>query len=373
MSNEIFKGIRENLIWPKTKELDIYHNRKNFAAWEITPLKNFQNKKFREIAEYFVSWGILAPSAHNKQPWIVDLDENEKNLTVYPDPKALGTSSDKYGRQANVGIGCFTANLSLALNAYGLTPIYSLQTNGRHKTSKVQFDLGNIHSGYLVNTKILELIKVRRAYRGPFVEGYEIDEYLLEQFKTIASNEGVMLKIIQDQGRKNKIGKAQALADMAVLKIPAFRNELAGHLVTNDTNETRVMPGNTFGLNDEEAQEVHDALISSKQMPGHFAAGFPRSDQEGVIKSSVAFTILAHNQNENSFIRSGIALEKIWLMCQANGLGVRIMAGMIESPLHNLALKTILNEMSKYPAVFACIGLPEKDSWPKSPREQIKF
>ena len=373
MSNEIFKEIRENLIWPKTEELDTYHNRENFAAWGIEPLENFQNRNFKETAEYFVSWGILAPSAHNKQPWILDLNENEKSLTVYPDPKALGTSSDKYGRQANVGIGCFAANLSLALNAYGLTPIYSLQASERHKTSKVQFGLGEIQSGYLVNKKVLELMRTRRAYRGPFVEGYEIDEYLLEQFNTIASSEGLILKIIQDQGRKNKIGKAQALADMAVLKIPAFRNELAGHLVTNDTNKTRVMPGNTFGLNNEEAQQVHEALISSKQMPGHFAAGFPRSDQEGVIKSSVAFTILAHNQNENSFIRSGIALEKIWLMCQANGLGVRIMAGMIESPLHNLALKTILNEMSKYPAVFACIGLPEKDSWPKSPREQIKF
>lgn len=358
-------------FWPQSEVENTIYDSENYLPWKINALENFNGKGPREVAEYLTAWAVLAPSTHNRQPWSVNWNENTQLLTITCDEEALKSPSDKKGRQAHVSVGCFTANLELAESAYGTAPIYEFLTAG--KQGGVEFDMSNTGNGNLQNPTILELIKRRRSYRGPFVEGFEISFRILKGLEAISKNEGITLRVVRDQRTKNLLGKAQALADQVVLTIPGFRRELANFLVPNDTIEEKVMPGNTFGLSDEEAGQVHSALSTDTQMPGHFAAGFPRSDQEGVIKASAAIVLLADKESPISLIKSGIVLEKMWLACQANGLGVRIMAGMIESPIHNFALKNILGERTRHPTVFACIGKPEKETWPKSPRQQIKF
>src|SRR3989344_1008416 len=364
MGGEFLQKRTVSRAWPSVEIHAIQYNSYNYSAWEIEPLKDFEEKTLRETAKHLVGWATLAPSAHNKQPWIVQLDENERHLLIQPDPGEIGAASDKEGRQTHVGIGCFVANLSLAMGSYDIPVTYKLieSRNQKKDIASVVFDLRDIQKGHLKNPQVLEYLRMRRAYRGPFVEGFDLPEPLLRQMEEISENEGVTLRIIRDQGRKNLLGKAQALADMAVLKIPAFRNELASHLVVNDSTQTKVMPGNTFGLNDQEAREVHDALSSSAQMPGHFAAGFPRSDQEGVINSSAVLVILADEKKPQYFVRSGVALEKLWLYAQANGLGVRIMAGLVGRPFYKPGFKKKMGGKAKKTTGVACCVGAEKDN-----------
>ncbi|MBI1237534.1 MAG: twin-arginine translocation pathway signal protein [Alphaproteobacteria bacterium] len=53
-----------------------------------------------------LSWAILAPNPHNRQPWIVDLI-SETEAVLYCDPDRRLPATDPYDRQITIGLGCF--------------------------------------------------------------------------------------------------------------------------------------------------------------------------------------------------------------------------------------------------------------------------
>ena len=65
-----------------------------------------------------LSYAILAPNPHNKQPWLVDLRQpNEVTLTV--DLNRLLPHTDPFNRQIVIGLGCFLEVMALAAAADG--------------------------------------------------------------------------------------------------------------------------------------------------------------------------------------------------------------------------------------------------------------
>ena len=60
-----------------------------------------------------LSFAILAPNPHNRQPWIVDLrSETEAVLTC--DLGRLLPATDPYSRQIVIGLGCFLELFAIA-------------------------------------------------------------------------------------------------------------------------------------------------------------------------------------------------------------------------------------------------------------------
>jgi len=53
-----------------------------------------------------LSWAVLAPNPHNRQPWIVDLI-SETEAVLYCDTNRRLPATDPYDRQITIGLGCF--------------------------------------------------------------------------------------------------------------------------------------------------------------------------------------------------------------------------------------------------------------------------
>lgn len=60
-----------------------------------------------------LSYAILSPNPHNRQPWMVDLDEPDK-IILYADMDRLLPHTDPYNRQITIGLGCFLELLRMA-------------------------------------------------------------------------------------------------------------------------------------------------------------------------------------------------------------------------------------------------------------------
>jgi hypothetical protein len=60
-----------------------------------------------------LSWALLAPNPHNRQPWLADLSE-EGVVTLYADPGRLLPHTDPYSRQITIGLGSFLEILRMA-------------------------------------------------------------------------------------------------------------------------------------------------------------------------------------------------------------------------------------------------------------------
>ncbi len=65
-----------------------------------------------------LSYAILAPNPHNRQPWIVDLQGDER-ATLYCDLDRLLPETDPFNRQIVIGLGCFLENFVIAASADG--------------------------------------------------------------------------------------------------------------------------------------------------------------------------------------------------------------------------------------------------------------
>ena len=66
-----------------------------------------------------LSYAILAPNPHNRQPWLVDLT-SETEATLYCDMSRLLPQTDPFDRQIAIGLGCFLELLDQAAGAENL-------------------------------------------------------------------------------------------------------------------------------------------------------------------------------------------------------------------------------------------------------------
>lgn len=62
---------------------------------------------------FALSYALLAPNPHNRQPWLIDL-EKDNQFTLYRDKTRDLPHTDPYHRQIFVGLGCFLELMTIA-------------------------------------------------------------------------------------------------------------------------------------------------------------------------------------------------------------------------------------------------------------------
>ncbi len=65
-----------------------------------------------------LSYALLAPNPHNKQPWVVELT-SETQATLMCDLDRLLPETDPYSRQITIGLGCFLEQFRIAAQEFG--------------------------------------------------------------------------------------------------------------------------------------------------------------------------------------------------------------------------------------------------------------
>jgi hypothetical protein len=74
--------------------------------------------RYTEIRRIALSYALLAANPHNRQPWIVELVGND-TVHLWKDKTRLLHETDPYGRQINIGLGCFLEQMVLASKGHG--------------------------------------------------------------------------------------------------------------------------------------------------------------------------------------------------------------------------------------------------------------
>ena len=78
---------------------------------------------YEEPRQRALSYAILAPNPHNRQPWLVDLAGNDQ-VVLYADTKRVLPHTDPFNRQITIGLGCFLELMTMAAASDG----YRVQT-----------------------------------------------------------------------------------------------------------------------------------------------------------------------------------------------------------------------------------------------------
>ncbi|TNC69874.1 twin-arginine translocation pathway signal protein [Rubellimicrobium roseum] len=94
------------------------------AGWAATREPQLAGRPWQLAGTYegprerALSWALLAPNPHNRQPWIADLRE-EGIVTLRADLGRLLPETDPYSRQITIGLGAFLELMRMAAAADG--------------------------------------------------------------------------------------------------------------------------------------------------------------------------------------------------------------------------------------------------------------
>lgn len=145
------------------------------APWEAAG-KGFEDPRLNAL-----SYAILAPSPHNRQPWLIRLDGHD-SMTIFCDMNRLLPETDPFNRQIVVGFGAFLELLRIAAAQDGFNLNVSLFPEGepqpkldKRPIAKVQFDSRQPP----VKDSLYEFVLSRRTNRSPFSDR-AIEEFVLD-------------------------------------------------------------------------------------------------------------------------------------------------------------------------------------------------
>lgn len=140
---------------------------------------------------FALSYALLAPNPHNRQPWLVDL-ENESQFSLYREETRDLPHTDPFHRQIFIGFGCFLELMTIAATLRNMSAETELFPEGPDGVvARVRLVKGAEHD------RLAEHILKRRSCKEPFSDR-AVDE-------NVAANLNTYGNVITDEAEVKSI------------------------------------------------------------------------------------------------------------------------------------------------------------------------
>lgn len=142
------------------------------APWDRAGSADYSDPRVK-----ILSYAILAPNPHNRQPWMFELVGTD-SITVHNDPAKMLPSTDPLNRQITVGYGCMLELLSIAAREFGYEPAIELFPTG---TAEANLDGRPIASiklaadSSVTKDPLFGFISSRRSNKGSYDTSRPVD------------------------------------------------------------------------------------------------------------------------------------------------------------------------------------------------------
>ena len=130
-----------------------------------------------------LSYAILAPNPHNRQPWIVDLSQPDI-VVLTADQNQLLPHTDPNNRQITVGLGCFLELMSMAAAREGYRVEMDLFPNGSDSEKldeRVVCEARFVHDPAVLKDQLFDHVLTRRSFKEPFDMSRKVTQSVVDQ------------------------------------------------------------------------------------------------------------------------------------------------------------------------------------------------
>ena len=141
-----------------------------------------------------LSYAVLAPNPHNRQPWIVELNGDDA-LTLWFDTDKQLPHTDPFDRQLTIGLGTFLELMTMAANAHGYRVDLDLFPEGENPDG---LDNRPVAKARLIKDVLVKAdplwdhVLGRRSNKDPFDTTRSVNRDQLSRIISVASH-GTML------------------------------------------------------------------------------------------------------------------------------------------------------------------------------------
>ncbi len=285
-----------------------------------------------------LSYAILAPNPHNRQPWIVDLkSDTEAVLTC--DLGRLLPETDPFSRQIVIGLGCFLELFSLAARQqeYGADITY-------FPKGEPGADLDSRPIAHLVLTKqsglapdpLFAQVMNRHTNRNPYDTERTISADVLQRLQNAAA----------DNVQTGTIGGGQLLGDLRTLTRDAMVTEIQTPAAHGESIKLmrigrREIEANPDGIS------LGGAFLETLKLAGMLTRNSLADPQSSAFQTGIDM------MNEGAMSAMGF----VWINTAGNSRTAQIDAGRaymrvaLQAAADGLAMQPMSQALQEYPAM----------------------
>jgi len=282
-----------------------------------------------ERLRFLLSYAVLAPSRHNAQPWLFEIEGDE--LRVYADPARTLPAADPDGREQVIACGTAVVNLRLAAAHFGHATSTEVLPGHRSDGLLARIRLEERRSSTPEVEELFRAIPRRRTNRLP-LDGREPPEGIVTQLLREARQEGVALRPVGEHERR-VVAELVAEGDAARWADPRYRAELAAWTRSNASGRRDGLPGYAQGLSD-----VAALLQPLVVRLGNVAREEAERDRRRALGTRSLLVLSTAKDGQAEWIAAGEALQRVLLRATAAGLA----ASYLNQPIEREGLRSRL-------------------------------
>lgn len=255
-----------------------------------------------------LSYAVLAPNPHNRQPWLVRLDGDD-GLTLYCDEMRLLRATDPEDRQIVIGLGAFLELMRQAAAEQGHVLQWDLFPEGEPQPRLDARPIAAIRfiEGETEKDPLFQYVLDRRTSRAPFDQSRSVSAPTLTAVDAALRPEDGEFEWVNDAG------------NISALKTLCRE----GWAIELETPETRRESVNLTRIGDGEINQNPDgiSLYGPALEAARFAGMLTREKMDQPGSAAYKATLDFYNGNIDSAMAFG------WLSTQGNSRTDQLRAG----------------------------------------------
>lgn len=297
--------------------------------WKVTAAGYPTTGTRSECATFLLQYGVLAPSSHNTQPWLLGVDND--GVHVRADRTRQLPVVDPHGRELVMSCGAAIETLRVAARHFGqhfhIDPLPD--PDDADLLARLRLETSDPPS--TTDNELFEAVTRRRTNRMAYTD-CDVPDAIVQQLVADADDSGAWLHPIRGDDRR-QIADLIARGDAIQMADGSFRRELASWMHPNCSQTNDGMRGYGFGFGDL-ISHVAPRIVRTFDL-GRSQAAKDRALAEG---SPLLAVIGSETDGPRQWLAAGQALQRILLRCCA----ASVSASFLNQPIEVEQLRTEL-------------------------------
>ncbi len=324
----------------------------HYSCWNVDVSDYPAKGTFEDRAKFLLRYAILAPSAHNTQPWAYKISEGI--IDVFRDVEHTLNDGDPTLRETWLGVGAFIENLSIAAQYFGMKAEVELKATLNTDLHIARVKLNDNSQGHHYKDLFPGILR-RHTNRGmykknlsPSFNPMKVAEYAVT---------GTLVSVIDRPDVKERVAKMVETGTRIALSMPSMKKELAA-LVHNaaEKKSTGMTLESMFstppGAEPMKAERFLDAFDVEM---------YASETYKKWISSPLVIAISTELDGPSAWIESGRIMERIVLYGALCGLTHDIAAAPVEIPTISPLLRHEIGTEMR-PQMLFRLGIPEDEA-----------
>jgi hypothetical protein len=324
--------------------------------WEVS-LQDFPSAlPIQEQLEFLLQYAILAPSTKNTQPWRFSIGED--TVALFADLTRWQPVSDRGRRELYISMGCALENLLVAAEQFGFghSVTYFPEPENEELVATVTLHPGGTPSPCRTGIS-LATIAERRTQHGMYRQT-PIDHEVRRRLLLCCADDGLRVDLTEDRSIRNRVLELNLHADEMDFANPEFRKELGYWMSKGGLAGSRLL------------SRLAGLVVS------HVDVGRTISKRNAAILASAPLVglISARRDDRVSQVKTGQALERVWLLATRLAIGLQPMSQALEIPSLRTGLARVCPEQGWIPEQVFRVGYPlcpQRGHTPRRPVSEV--